>query len=243
MDDFRLKTYKKDFTYSYTLGAFPSVELFENRSSDVLRVVLSREAEDSRGASKLKGLAEKFNVPTLIDDRTIQRISPKENIYAICVFSKYTCDINKTKNHVVLVNPSDMGNLGTILRTLTAFGMYDIAIISPAADIFDPKVARASMGALFRMNFKFFKDFTEYFNEYGDNRKIYPFMLGGQDLEGISMPKEKELYTLVFGNESKGLSDAFFNIGQPVEIRHLKTVDSLNLTVALGIGVYHFSKG
>lgn len=240
MDDFRIKPYKKDFTYSYTLGAFPSIELFECHPSSVSRVVFSQDAEGSTGFLKLKELADKYEVPVLIDDKTISRISPKENVHALCTFNKYSCSIDYSENHVVLVNPSDMGNLGTILRTLIAFGIFNVAIISPAADIFDPKVVRASMGALFRIKFDYFKSFDEYLNNCTNNRRLYPFMLGGCDIQTVSMPQKGETYSLIFGNESRGLSKDFFNIGQPVEIRHFKTVDSLNLTIALGIGVYHF---
>ena len=52
-------------------------------------------------------------------------------------------------NHVVLVNPGDMGNMGTIIRTMLGFNYSNLAIIKPGVDVFDPRVIRASMGALF----------------------------------------------------------------------------------------------
>ena len=54
--------------------------------------------------------------------------------------------------HVVLVNPADMGNLGTVARTMAGFGFGELAVVTPAADVFHPKTVRASMGALFRLN-------------------------------------------------------------------------------------------
>ncbi len=242
MEDFRLKPYKKDFTYSYTLGAFPSIELFECHPFSVLRVVISDNSVGSEGAEKLTGLANEYNVPIIIDNKALSRVSPKDNVHAICAFNKYTQKLDYNKNHVCLVSPSDMGNLGTILRTLTAFGIFDVALIQPAADIFDPKTVRASMGAVFRMRFEYFNSFEEYQSNCNKNRKFYPFMLGGSNLEKAEMPVGNENYTLVFGNESRGLPNAFFRVGQPVEIVHLKTVDSLNLTIAVGIGIYHFVK-
>lgn len=47
--------------------------------------------------------------------------------------------------HVVLHNPSDVGNVGTILRSALGFGFRDVAIIRPGVDPFDPRVLRASM--------------------------------------------------------------------------------------------------
>lgn len=52
MDDFRIKPYKKDFTYSYTLGAFPSIELFECHPSSVSRVVFSQDCRRKYGIFK-----------------------------------------------------------------------------------------------------------------------------------------------------------------------------------------------
>lgn len=57
-------------------------------------------------------------------------------------------------NHVVLVNPGILGNMGTIIRTMLGFNYTNLAIIRPG-DVFDPRVVRASMGALFNINFEF----------------------------------------------------------------------------------------
>ena len=40
--------------------------------------------------------------------------------------------------------------------------------------------------------------------------------------------------------ESAGLEDAFAHMGTPLRITHENTVDSLNLTVAAGIGMHWF---
>jgi TrmH family RNA methyltransferase len=39
-------------------------------------------------------------------------------------------------------------NLGTIMRTIAGLGYKDLAVIGPAADIFDPKTVRASDGSI-----------------------------------------------------------------------------------------------
>jgi TrmH family RNA methyltransferase len=43
----------------------------------------------------------------------------------------------------VLINPSSHRNVGTIVRTMLGFGFADLAVISPIADIFHPKVGRS----------------------------------------------------------------------------------------------------
>ena len=50
-----------------------------------------------------------------------------------------------------------------------------------------------------------------------------------------------EQYSLVFGNEGSGLPAEFASMGQAVRIESNDKVDSLNLAVAAGVGIYYFS--
>ena len=49
-----------------------------------------------------------------------------------------------------------------------------------------------------------------------------------------------EKWTLIFGNEGKGLPKEFATYGQAVRIESNEKVDSLNLGIAAGIGIYQF---
>ena len=236
-----IKPYKKDFDYSYTLGVFLTIELLINKPDKVLTIILSAQGDKNSGVSKIKELAESLKIPMVINDKIISRLSPKENCYAIGLFSKYETDLEIKRNHVVLVNPMDSGNLGTILRTGLGFGITNIGIIRPAVDIFDPKTIRASMGALFGINFTYFEDFEVYQKLYPE-QDLYPFMLhakrGLQDID----PHIKEPFSLVFGNESSGLPSEFAEVGTSVVIPHSPSIDSLNLSMAVGIACYAFTK-
>ena len=46
--------------------------------------------------------------------------------------------------------------------------------------------------------------------------------------------------TLIFGNEGRGLPPEFAKVGRPVRIPSNDQVDSLNLAIAAGIGIYAF---
>ncbi|MBO4559657.1 MAG: TrmH family RNA methyltransferase, partial [Lachnospiraceae bacterium] len=171
----------------------------------------------------------------------ISKLSDKENVYVIGVFRKFSCELEAEKRHIVLVNPGNMGNLGTIIRTACGFGYYDLAVIEPAADIFNPKTVRASMGSLFRIRHRKFADFGEYMKQY-PGRKLYPFMLDGScSLHDADAPGS-ERFSLIFGNEATGLPAEFSGYGQPVRIEQTEFVDSLNLTIAAGIGMYVFAQ-
>lgn len=233
-----IKSYKKNFEHSYTFGMFPTVELITSRPNDVVKVLVSSSYR-SDNSMDIFELCKKYNIKTEVNDKAINKISDKENCFVVGVFNKYECSLDRDKSHIVLVNPSNMGNMGTIIRTLVGFGLSNLAIISPGVDIFDPKVIRASMGALFKLNFKYYENFSDY-QEAFNNHKVYTFMLDGAVSLKEVKHDEDRCFSLVFGNEATGLDSSFSKAGTSVFIKHTDRIDSLNLTIAAGIAMYHF---
>jgi TrmH family RNA methyltransferase len=235
----RLKTYKKGFDCSYSLGVFPTLELLAARPEAVRQVVLSTSSAENTGVSKIKSICADRGIDVRVDDRQIAALVRKGNCYALGVFGKYPMRLDPLTNHVVLVNPSDAGNLGTIMRTMVAFGTGSLAIVLPGVDPFDPKVIRASMGAVFRMTVEEFDSFDDYRSRF--DRQFYPFMLGGTKTLCEAASERVEPYSMIFGNEASGLSDDFTGVGTSVIIPHSQDVDSLNLAVAVAVAQYEFS--
>jgi len=234
------KKYKKEFDHSYALGPFPTFELLRHRPEQARAVYYD---ESFREKEKLSALCAELGVPCFCWKKALERISQKEICYAAGEFEKYPGRLRGNMPHVALVEPSDMGNLGTIERTLLGFGIRDLAVIgSTAADLWNPKAVRASMGAVFQLEVEFFEDFPAYLEKYGTGRDIFPFMLdGGTVLTPESCPKT-ERYTLVFGNEASGLPPEFQKFGQSLFIDQTDAVDSLNLAVSVAIGAYLFTQ-
>ncbi len=233
-----MKIYKKGDETSYTLGVFPTIELLKTRPQDVVRVVVHSSIEKNKGYPLIQELCQKYHIHIDIHDKTIDKLSPKNNCFAIGIFKKYNSFLQE-ENHVVLVNPMDMGNMGTIMRTMLGFGYHNLVIVKPAVDVFDPKVIRASMGAIFHLNIQYYTDFKTYYEDY-KHHEFYPLMLKGA--KNIHQVESTHLHSLVFGNESSGLDDEYLNYGQSVFIPHSNDIDSLNLSMALGLTLFHFSK-
>ena len=51
---------------------------------------------------------------------------------------------------ILLENVQDPGNVGTVIRTAAAMGVQTVILCGACADVFSPKTARATMGAIFR---------------------------------------------------------------------------------------------
>ena len=235
----KIKAYKKDFDYTYTLGVFETIELLKNRPDLVLRVYIKSNSYKNKGIPIIDEICREKHIELIESDNTIQKLSKKDNCFAIAIIKKYEMTLQEG-NHVVLVNPGDMGNMGTIMRTMLGFNYYNLAIIRPGVDVFDPRVLRASMGAMFLLNIEYFDSFEDYLKRF-PSHDIYTLMLKGAT--NYHKVESKEGYhSLVFGNESSGLPDEYLDYGKSIFIPHSHHIDSLNLSMALGMTLMHFSK-
>ncbi len=235
-----LKKYDKDNSYSYSFGAFPTYELLKYHIQDVIEVIVHEKISSSTELDNILHECKSHNIPIRTNGKLIEKLSGKGNIYIMGVFRKYSCRVDNSQNQVLLVSPSDMGNLGTIIREMLGFGYNNLSIIKPCADVFDPKVIRASMGAIFSMNIELFDSIDNYL-EINKNYK-YPFMLKAKT-PLHSLQEKITPHTLIFGNEATGLDDSYLSIGTPIIIKHSSSIDSLNLSMSAGIALYEFSKG
>lgn len=240
----KIERYKHDSSGSFALGMTLTIELLKCRPELVERVFLSPQLEKSGYKDYLEELMERNHVPSVVSEKAFNVLSPKGNCFVIGQFKKFASELKAEALHLCLVNPSDAGNMGTIMRTMVGFGVHDLAVVRPAVDAFDPRTVRASMGALFHLRVKYYDDFSEYQKEF-PKYKPYPFMLRNSvPIHGVTF---EEPCTLVFGNEGSGLPDDFDEVaqtagGQAVLIPHSGEIDSLNLPMAAGIGLFEATK-
>ena len=232
-----IKTYKKDLFYSYTLGAFPTIEMLKYHGNDALKVYIHSSFKNEEVIQTINNY--RGNSVVEFNDKMINKLSQKENCYVIGVFRKYSNHL-EDDHHVVLVNPSNMGNLGTIVRSCLGFNIKNIAIIRPGVDFFDPKVIRASMGSIFSCNICYFNNFDEYRKVF-PNHTICTFMLQANKSLQESIFTNENKYSLVFGNESSGLDLSFLD-NNSIIINHSNLIDSLNLPISVAISLYEFRK-
>lgn len=231
------RAYDKDGDISYSIGAFPTVELIKKRREDLIAVALSSKLKmTDELAEILAGVSDK----TTVDDKAIARVAKKGNVFMVGAFRKRFAAFGEGE-HVALVRPSDDGNLGTIMRTMLGFGLRNLAVIDKcSADVYDPKTVRASMGAVFSMNISLYGSWEEYAAAHKEPK--YLFMLRTCSRPITSVEKPEGAFALVFGNEATGLPDKYAAFGTPVIIKHTDMIDSLNLPQAVAIGAYEFTK-
>jgi TrmH family RNA methyltransferase len=133
---------------------------------------------------------------------------------------------------------ADPGNLGTIMRTAWAAGV-DALLLSPGcADPYNPKAARASMGAVLRLPLLHLTDeaaMLKLLQERG--LALYAAAAGGQSRYG-AVPLDKPLAWLL-GAEATGLSPFWRQAAtHSVYLPMAKGAESLNVAAAAAVLLY-----
>ena len=236
--NFKIEKYNKDNFYSFSFGAFPTFELIKHKPEQAICLLLHSKLKMSEDIERLISICKDKQIEIRYDDKTINKITDKENCFVVGVFKKFVGN-NINESHIVLANPSDAGNMGTIMRTMLGFNMKNLIIIKPCVDIFNPKVVRASMGAIFSLNIVEYNSIDEYLSS-NENKKYFFMLNGKKELGKFSNVHKK--YDLIFGNEATGLPNHLLDVDESVVIRHSKNIDSLNLPISVAMAIYEFNK-
>ncbi len=165
---------------------------------------------------------------------------------ALAVFEKphYAIDNGRIAKQLTLALDTiqDPGNLGTIIRVADWFGIEDIICSQETADVYNPKVVQATMGAIARVRVHY----TELENFLRENEEVpaYGTFLDGENIY------EQELSSngiIVMGNEGNGISERISRLIRnrlfiPNYPTGRATSESLNVAMATGIVCSEFRR-
>lgn len=88
----------------------------------------------------------------LVADHVMQRLADSRSPQGVVAVARMvTARLEDVVGHgflVVLVDPSDPGNAGTVIRTADAAGAAGVVLAGDAVDPFNPKAVRASTGSI-----------------------------------------------------------------------------------------------
>ena len=131
----------------------------------------------------------------------------------------------------------DPGNLGTIIRSLDAFGYKDLIISENTVDPYNPKVVRSTMGSILRLNINKVNLVVELNNYKKDGYKIIVTSLDTNKYINEIDFNDKQI--IVIGNESNGVSKEIQKEADlKVKIPMKGKAESLNAAVATSLIAY-----
>ena len=154
-------------------------------------------------------------------------------------------DFDKIKNNgkvLALECIQDPVNLGTILRSAEALGVDAVVLTRDCCDIYSPKVARGSMGAVFRLPFMIVDSLPSFIGEFNGFGRSFAAVL---DRDSLSLP-DCDLTGAVLaavGNEGSGLTDETISAcSHKLFIPMKGGAESLNVSAAASIIVWEMMK-
>ena len=148
----------------------------------------------------------------------------------------------KSNTTLILDDIKDPGNLGTIIRTASWFGISNIICSKETVDLYNPKVIQASMGAIFRCNV-YYTDLEALLREASSQPSfpIFGAFLNGESPQKLR--KQKKCF-VVLGSESHGISEklhALIDTKITIAQGSLNETESLNVAIANAILCYELS--
>ncbi|KUO48865.1 MAG: hypothetical protein APF76_09440 [Desulfitibacter sp. BRH_c19] len=146
--------------------------------------------------------------------------------------------IDQSPLFIVLNGIQDPGNLGTIIRTSAAANASAVLLTEGTVDLYNSKVIRATMGALFQIPIITELKDSEAINWLKYN-KVDILVADLDTNEYYFSVNLKEPVAIIIGNENKGPSHKWKEASnKKIKIPILGSTESLNAAVAAGIIIY-----
>ena len=174
---------------------------------------------------------------TVIQDDLFEQVAPtvaSQGILALYEIERKK--LEKVPKGLVLYldGIADPGNLGGLIRSAVSFKVSAILLSEDCVDIYNPKVVRSTMSALFKKPI--------YQVSHKDLLALSSHQLVAADLEGDKLESYQwdENSILVLGNEAHGVSPDLKTSLKRVTIEMEKNMESLNVNVAGSICMYDY---
>jgi TrmH family RNA methyltransferase len=143
-----------------------------------------------------------------------------------------------TDKMLILDGVQDPGNLGTLIRSASAFGFQTI-LVQNSVDLYNPKVLRSTQGGLFKINYMEI-DIEKFIDEHQEIRFIGTDLTSGIPFSNVHAIPTK--IALILGNEGSGVNTSILNkTAYNIKIE-MQAMESINVGAAGSILMYAFSQ-
>lgn len=217
------------------------------KSSDTLeQLIFCRERRNTRLENLYRAtLAQRIPIQQT-DWRAFKHMSDTDTPQGVLgVVSMPTYDpktvLNTNGPFLILDRVSDPGNLGVIMRTAEAAGCKGIFLTRGSVEVYNPKVVRATMGAIFRMPVFPLQDGPALLHSLRQRN----IQIIAAHTSGISFHRlqTQNPVALLLGNEAFGIDPDLLALSHhTVTIPMAAPVESLNIAVASGILLFNLSQ-
>ena len=155
---------------------------------------------------------------------------------------EFVAQLAGTKSTVVVCpNVHDPTNLGSIIRSTAAFGCDAILLGSLCADPFSRRVLRVSMGTALHLPILESSDLLADLGALAAEHYELVATVIDSTAEPLATAQRTSRLALLLGSEAHGLGSQWLNLAhRRVTIPMHVGIDSLNVSVAAAVLLYHF---
>jgi TrmH family RNA methyltransferase len=175
--------------------------------NDLLDAGINEEIILTTDRNILKSGKRKYHVD-VVDSRELKQVSflkTPQKILAVLKKPEFTFTFGEHSENLTLCldGIQDPGNMGTILRLADWFGIPYVVCSKDTADVFNPKVVQASMGAFARVKV-LYTDLSAFcFRSARElNLPVFGTFMHGENIYSASLSQKG---IIVLGNEGKGI--------------------------------------
>lgn len=170
----------------------------------------------------------------------LDRMATTKTSQGVVMVVPYLPSTGVGRRIVVLDGVADPGNVGTIIRSASWFGCTDVVMSPDCADAYNPKVVRASAGAMASINIVRRADLSAFLTSQSAMHCIAAVATDGVEPSEIHLP---DRWCLVVGSEAHGVSkDVMKHCHIRTTIaRHGSGAESLNAAIAASILLYELT--
>ena len=171
--------------------------------------------------------------------KTLTQVMSPQGILAVIKKNNGRPQVKYDEIIVALDDIQDPGNLGAILRTVDSVGLKQVIVSKGTVDVYNPKVVRSSMGAIFRVEVIEVENLKETIEMI--KRNDYKLLVTSLQTDNSVYDIDYNKKVIVIGNEANGVSKEIQDIADnKVKIPMLGKTESLNASVATGIILYEY---
>lgn len=217
-----------------------------NEGADIKFLLLNEEVQGKDGVKQIIDLVNENNI-IICSEQVFNSVADTVSAQGVlAVINKNVINkediINKYNFIIMCDRIQDPGNLGTIVRIADAFGPAALLLNKGCVDVFNPKVVRASAGAVFRVPI-IIEDYESEFINIMKNKGFYIVStVVDSEYTFDNMEKRQKICTVI-GNEGQGVSQEIIdNSDISLTIKMTGRAESLNASVAAGISIYEIRK-
>ncbi len=232
-------------------GVKPINAAIENKW-DILYYVYSDYRELSNWAKKIlmnSSAKKHFELPKEYMGEISDKEDSSEIIAILAMPEDDLSQIKLSENPLIAIfdRPSDLGNLGTIIRSCDALQVDVLIITGHCVDLYDPKVIRASIGTIFTLPVIRLESYKQLLPWFSEIKEVHQdFQIVGTSVHTDNLVYETNFNkptALIIGNETSGMSASYRELSDYIfKIPIFGSASSLNVACASSMVLYEIAR-